>query len=71
VARGLHIEHWLDGRRVADVELDSSAVQQSFAKSQRKESSPLLAKHARRESPIALQFHDGTVWFRNLRIRKL
>jgi hypothetical protein len=71
VARGLHIEHWLDERKVVDVELDSPAVQASFAQSQRKGSSPLLARHTRRESPIALQFHDGTVWFRNLRIRKL
>ncbi len=71
VADGLHIEHWLDGRKVVDVRLDSPQVQESFAKSQRRGSSPLLARHARRDSPVALQFHDGAVWFRNLRIRKL
>jgi hypothetical protein len=71
VAKGLHIEHWLDGDKVVDIDLDSAAVQEAFKQSRRKGSSPILAKHERRESPIALQFHDGNVWFRNLRIRRL
>ena len=71
LARGLHIEHWLDGQKVVDADIDSPAVQEAFAKSKRKGSSPVLAKQERRESPIALQFHDETVWFRNLRIRRL
>jgi len=69
VARGLHIEHWLDGRKVVDVELGSPELQKAFAASSRKGSSPVLAKHERRESPVALQFHDGTCWFRNIKIR--
>jgi hypothetical protein len=71
VARGLHIEHWLDGHKVVDIELDDPEVQASFQRSKRRGSSPVLAKHERRNSPIALQFHDGTVWFKNLRIRSL
>jgi hypothetical protein len=71
VADGLHIEHWLDGRKVVDVRLDAPELQQSFRNSRRRGSSPLLAKQARRTSPIALQFHDGLVWFRNLNIRTL
>ena len=71
VARGLHIEHWLDGRKVLAIELDSPEVQASFASSSRKGSSPVLAKQARRDSPIALQYHDGGVWFRNLKLRRL
>jgi hypothetical protein len=71
VARGLHIEHWLDGRRVLSIELDDGEVQASFAASSRKGSSPVLAKQERRESPIALQYHDGGVWFRNLRVKRL
>jgi len=71
VARGLHIEHWLDGRKVVDVELDSPDVQAAFARSSRRGSSPVLARHARRDSPIALQFHDGAVRFRNLKISRL
>ena len=71
VAKGLHIQHWLDGRKVVDIRLDAPEVQQSFATSRRKGSSPVLAKHERRSSPIALQFHDGVVKFRNLKIRRL
>jgi hypothetical protein len=71
VARGMHIEHWLDGNKVLSIELDSPDVQESFRQSRRKGSSPVLAKHERLESPVALQFHDGNVWFRNLRIRRL
>ena len=71
VARGLHIEHWLDGSKVVDIELNSPEVQTAFANSKRRVSSPLLAKHERRSSPIALQFHDGVVWFRNLKIKTL
>jgi hypothetical protein len=71
VAQGLHIEHWLDGRKVVDIRIDSPEVQQAFASSRRRGSSPVLAGHERRSSPIALQFHDGTVWFRNIRLRRL
>jgi len=69
VARGLHIEHWLDGRKVVDVELGSPELHKAFEASSRKGSSALLAKHEQRKSPIALQFHDGTCWFRNIKIR--
>jgi hypothetical protein len=71
IARGLHIEHWLDGHKVVSLELDDPEVQASFQRSKRRGSSPVLAKHERRSSPIALQFHDGIIWFRNLRIRPL
>ena len=71
VARGLHIEHWLDGVKVVDIRLDSPEVQEAFRRSQRRGSSPVLARHERRTSPIALQMHDGTVRFRNLTIRTL
>jgi hypothetical protein len=71
VARGPHIEHWLDGVKVVDVSLDSPDMQQAFQSSRRRGSSPILAKHERRSSPIALQFHDGDVRFRNIRIRRL
>jgi hypothetical protein len=71
VARGLHIEHWLDGKKVLNVKIDSPELQESFRQSPRRGSSPVLAKQERRDSPIALQFHDGVVWFRNIKIRRL
>jgi hypothetical protein len=71
VAKGLHIEHWLDGKKVVNIDLSATEAQEAFAKSRRRGSSPVLAKHERRSSPIALQFHDGVVSFRSLRIRRL
>ncbi len=71
VARGLHLEHWLDGRKVVDIDLGSPQAEAVFARSERKNTWPVLLKQARRESPIALQFHDGAVWFRNLKIKRL
>jgi hypothetical protein len=70
VARGLHIEHWIDGECVMKVNLDSAEAEASFAISKRKSAS-MHRKQARRESPIALQIHDGIVQFRNIRIRRL
>jgi hypothetical protein len=70
IARGLHIEHWLDGKCVVRVDLDSNETEASFSLSPRK-SKDMLRRQERRESPLALQIHDGVVWFRNLRIRRL
>ena len=70
VARGLHIEHWLDGIRVVDIDLDSPEAAAEFARIKRRSASMLL-RQQRRESPIALQFHDGDVRFRALRVRRL
>lgn len=71
VVRGVHIEHWLDGKKVVNANLDAPEVQAAFAASTRKQTSPILAKQERRTSPIALQFHNGVVWFRELKIRRL
>ena len=71
VARGMHIEHWLDGMKVVDVDLGSPQMREAFAASPRKRSSPLLMRQERHESPIALQIHDGVAAFRNLRIRAI
>ena len=70
LARGLHLEHWLDGTRVVNIELDSEDARAQFATSKRG-SAQMLLKQERRDSPIALQMHDGAVWFRNLKIRRL
>jgi hypothetical protein len=70
VAHGNHIEHWLDGKRVVNIDLDSPHAVAEFAKSTRR-SAPMLRQQEKRDSPLALQFHDGDVRFRRLRIRKI
>ncbi len=67
IARGLHIEHWLDGERVVNIDLDTPEAERHFNQSTR-ESRHMLRAQAQRRSPIALQIHDGIVEFRNLKI---
>jgi hypothetical protein len=71
LVHGLHLEHWLDGEKIIDVDLDSPAAAASFAQSKRTESKVTLRRQARRHSPLALQIHDGVVAFRDLKIRPL
>jgi len=70
LVRGLHLEHWLDGEKVVDTNFDSPAAAASFNLSKR-ESRHMLRKQEKRQSPIALQIHDGVVEFRSLVIRQL
>lgn len=70
IAKGLHIEHWLDGQRVVNVDLDAQSTIDSFNRSKR-ESRHQLRLQQKRNSPIALQIHDGEVEFRKLNIKTL
>lgn len=70
IAKGLHIEHWLDGQRVVNVDLDTDEAAKSFDQSKR-QSRHMLRKQDKRLSPIALQIHDGVVEFRNLKLVSL
>lgn len=65
VAKGLHIEHWLDGERVINIDLDTPAAEATFNESKRN-SRHMLRKQERRLSSIALQIHDGEVEFRKI-----
>ena len=68
VARGNHVEHWLNGEKVVEYEIDSpdwlARVQASkFAK---------LANYGRiKRGYIALQDHGDVVSYRNIKIRAL
>ncbi|WP_031497642.1 3-keto-disaccharide hydrolase [Bryobacter aggregatus] len=70
IASGLHIEHWLDGEKVVNIDLDTPAAEAAFAQSQRA-SKLLLRQQAQRSSPLALQIHDGVVAFRDIKIRPI
>jgi hypothetical protein len=71
IAKGLHIEHWLDGVKVVSADLDKPATMEEFRKSDRKKPAEMYLKHDKRTSQIALQIHDGLAEFRNLKIRTL
>ena len=68
VVRGKHVEHWLNGKRVLQYELDSPAVRAAIAKSKFKD----IERFGKPQNAhILLQDHGNQVWFRNIKIRKL
>ncbi len=73
VAKGDHIEHWLNGQKVVDASLKAPVVAQSVAKRWGTESPVyhLLAEQPKKRCPISLQNHGNEAWFKNIRIREL
>ncbi len=56
VVRGTHAEHWVNGVKVLEVDLGTPELRAKFEKC---------------ESGISLQHHGNSVWFRNLRVRRI
>ena len=68
VVRGNHIEHWLNGAKSAECDLDSAAYREALAKSKYHVVPGFGVKIA---TPLALQDHGEEVAFRSLKIREL
>jgi hypothetical protein len=68
VVNGNHVEHWLNGNKVVEAELDSPEIKALIAASKFK-AYPRFAKE--REGHIVLQYHGDEVAFRNVRVRTL
>lgn len=73
VVRGKHVEHWLNGVKVVDTDLDSPEIRKHIA-----ERWPvghpvreMLDNMPKQITPIALQHHNDVAWFRNIKIRRL
>ena len=66
--QGTHVEHWLNGEKVLEYELESEAVKIAVAASKFKD-----AKGFGERGPghILLTDHGDECWFRNLRLREL
>jgi hypothetical protein len=73
VVRGKHVEHWLNGVKVVDTQLDSPDAMAGIKK--RWAPAPavaeLLEKQPKKDCPISLQNHGDEAWFRNIKIKKL
>lgn len=67
VARGPHLEHWLNGRKIIEVDLSSTAWQDALKASKFK----AAADFATRKGRLLLQDHGDEAWFRALRLREL
>jgi hypothetical protein len=73
LVKGNHVEHWLNGVKVVDTDLDSTQAAQSIAKRWGR-GTPVgdaLSKQPRKDCPISLQNHGDDAWFRNIKIRRL
>jgi hypothetical protein len=68
IVNGRHVEHWLNGRRVLECELESPSLLQAIAETKFKWIAGLGHKSA---TQFALQDHGDDVAFRNLKIREL
>jgi hypothetical protein len=68
ILRGTHGEHWLNGAKVLEFELESVAFDSALAASKYQ---PIEGFAAKRAGHIVLQDHGDDVWFRNIKIREL
>jgi hypothetical protein len=68
LARGNHVEHWLNGAKVLEYELGSDAVKAAVAKSKFNNAEGFGTKI---KGHIMLTDHRDECWFRGIRIREL
>jgi hypothetical protein len=68
VFNGNHGEHWLNGIKVIEYELDSPSFDSLFQAS-KYTGYPGFAEH--KQGHIILQDHNDSVWNRNIKLRKL
>jgi len=67
VARGPHLEHWLNGEKIMETDLDGPAWKTALGASKFKAAPDFGTRKGR----ILLQDHGDEVWFRALRIREV
>ncbi|MDG1301442.1 MAG: DUF1080 domain-containing protein [Opitutae bacterium] len=67
VAKGNHIEHWLNGQKVVELEYGTKEWNKKFQNSKYKKHEGFGGW----TGPILLQDHDDEVWFQNVQIREL
>jgi hypothetical protein len=67
VVNGRHVEHWLNGTRVLQYELESPELKKAVAESKFKE---IPRFGTVQKGHILLQDHGDEVWYRNIKIRR-
>ena len=68
VLKGNHGEHWLNGKKVVEFEIDSDDWKERIGKSKFKKWKQFATV---KKGHICLQSHGSKVWYRNVRIKSL
>lgn len=68
IVKGAHVEHWINGVRILQFELDSEFLRDRIANSKFKKIPDFGKKSA---GHISLQNHGDEIWFRKIRIQTL
>lgn len=68
VVQGNHVEHWLNGKKVLEYDLDDPELQAAVDATKYSVVEGFLSKEG---GQLALQHHNDRVWFKNLKIRPL
>jgi hypothetical protein len=68
IVNGNHCEHWLNGKKVLEYEMNSARFDSLFQHSKYKDIPGFANK---KNGHIALQDHAEVSWFRNIKIRRL
>jgi hypothetical protein len=73
VVKGDHVEHWLNGVKVVDGNLNAPEVAKGTGARWGTDSAvyELLVKHPKLDCQISLQNHASEAWFKNIKIRRL
>ena len=68
IHRDGHVEHWLNGNKVLEFEIDSPEMKDLLASSKFKENPDY---HSHEEGHIMFQHHGQKVYYRNIKVREL
>jgi len=76
LVKGSHVEHWLDGVRVLDTDLESESLRKAMQVQAREDIPKLknldeLKADPAKTYPLVITHHGGDAWYRNIRIREL
>ena len=68
IVRGKHVEHWLNGKKVLQYELDSPEIRAAIAKSKFKD----IDRFGKPQNGhILIQDHGDRVWIKDMKIKRL
>ena len=73
VVDGNHFQHWLNGKKVVDVDAAPALLENALLKrwSPGSETLRQLTAQPKKQCPITLQNHGDVAWFRNIKIHEL